>query len=399
MRIGQALRLATLAICASVGMATCTYAGEHEQSILEYGDQCAKEIGEICPFDCNSGTDIPVTVDNQTPASDAKVDQCDRPSLLDPKNPGQGQCVQYSKVLNLSRGSTQISVYCRRLKVRPRNDPYYDEVDIVLHHTGNGKTCWFQSKAPPSASVSDTKNGANPKYYGLQSTLRSTLQTAHTAQSSTSASGASAPTGGIDASRVPPPNERQAPAGHPSAVEFWESPHVVAQQQCATCHDAGPYIQSPFIAQVWDKVPTDPWGKYVNIGADFASWRHSWSISTTGNTCVGCHRIGDEQSCSTYIPMSAGKMPSPAEDKLATSFAMSHWMPLNSINEGQWNADNLRSLDALNTCCSDPNHRNPMCHYAPIMTSPDPHHDKVPDARERVCPVADRSTPSIDPRH
>ncbi|WP_413191654.1 hypothetical protein [Pararobbsia alpina] len=345
---------------------TYASAGSHaragQQTVLEYGDQCAREIGEICPFDCNSGTDIPITVDNKTPTDYTNLKQCDRPSLLVPDQANSGQCMPYSKVLNLSRGSTQISVYCRRnsLNRHPDKSHYFDEVDIVLHHTGSGKTCWFQSKAaPPHTPVQGQGADKSDNV-------------------------------GIDASRVPPPNERVAPAGHPSAVEFWKAPREVAAAQCASCHDAGPFIQSPYIAQVWNNVPTDPWGKYVNIGADFASWRRSWAISTPGNTCIGCHRIGDERSCSTYVPMSAGRLGSPANNAQANAFPLSHWMPTQDMEQDRWTAENIRSVNDILTCCADRTHKNPNCTFTPVMSAPPKSHWIGAMPADHACPMFDR---------
>lgn len=129
-------------------------------------------------------------------------------------------------ILDLSHGDTQISAFCRRKQIRANRSPYYDEVDIVLHHAGNGKTCWFHAE----------KGG----------------------------------TAGMNAARVPPPNETTPPPGHPSAAEFWWKAAATASKRCVSCHDARPVMYSPWIGQVWNKVPTDPWGKYVNLGADHA---------------------------------------------------------------------------------------------------------------------------------
>ncbi|HTJ93276.1 MAG TPA: hypothetical protein VL424_09230 [Pararobbsia sp.] len=341
----------------TITRAADSHAKRSLQTILEYGDQCAREIGEICPFDCNSGTDIPITVHDTTPTDYRTLTQCDRPSLLDPGSQYTGQCAPYSKVLNLSRGSTQISVYCRRNTVhREANGAYYDEVDIVLHHTGTGKTCWFQSRPAKDGA----KDGDRDKV-------------------------------GIDASRVPPPNERVAPDKKPSAVEFWRPPGEVAAAQCATCHDASPYIQSPFIAQVWDKVPTDPWGKYINIGADFASWRHAYAISTRGNTCIGCHRIGDERSCSIYVPMSAGLIGSPANLTPPKGAHFSPWMPTQGMTQDRWTADNIRSVNAILTCCADRAHKNPDCAFVSVMASADKPLLSGPLPADHLCPATGRA--------
>lgn len=304
-------------------------AEKHEQTVLEYGAQCAREIGYIHYFDCNRGTNIPITINGRAPAENEIPRQCDRPSLLSPTSDVPGQCAPYSKILDLSHGNTQISAYCKRNAWRKDTSAFYDEVNIVLHNVSNGKTCWFQSK--------------------------------------------SAGKDGIDASRVPPPDEKVPPGGKLSAVEFWKTPGEIAQKSnCISCHDAGPFILSPYIAQVWDKVPTDPWGKYSSIGPAFES-HHLLVISAPDNTCVGCHRIGSEQSCDVYLRLSTGKpalktgQPPPGNNSLANSYPLNHWMPTdNNMSHPQWDEANIRSVNALLSCCRDRNRKDPNCSFTPI---------------------------------
>jgi len=316
----------SFALCVIVALPLTAFA--REQTLLEYAEQCAREIGAIPPFNCNDGTDIPITVNGKPPAQGEAPRQCDKPSLLHPTVEVTGQCVPFSKILNLSRGDTQISAYCRRDKLRDDKDPVYDEVVVVAHHAGNGETCWFDSRSRAGAD-------------------------------------------GIDASRVPPPNEKTPPPGHPSAVEFWTTPAKIAAARptCISCHDAGPFIFSPYIGQVWDKVPTDPWGKYSNIGPAFSSF-HPTTISTPGNACIGCHRIGSDQSCAVYIGLSTGRLSAPGNSRLANGYPLSHWMPTdNNMSQDQWNAANVRSVDALLSCCTDKMHKNPNCTFTPIPGS------------------------------
>ncbi|OXI15769.1 hypothetical protein [Burkholderia sp. AU15512] len=293
-----------------------------DASLHEYAQQCTDEIGEIPAFDCNSGTDVPITVNGSVPARYAAHMTCDRPALLPYDAPTSGQCTPYSKILDLSHGDTQISAFCRRKQIRENRSPYYDEVDIVLHHVRNGKTCWFHAD----------KGG----------------------------------TGGMDASRVPPPNEKTPPPGRPSAAEFWWKPAATATKRCVSCHDASPVMYSPWIGQVWNRVPTDPWGKYVNLGADFASWT-SHAISTPGNTCIGCHRIGDQNSCKIYVPLAAGLLPPPkGSNPLASRYPLTHWMPIdNNRSRDEWNAANVKSVSDLLACCSARGKNDPMCTFTP----------------------------------
>jgi len=311
-------------------MSSPALAGQHVQTLLEYGAQCAQEVGEIPPFDCNSGTEIPITINGKRQGANEAPNQCDKPSLLHLRDGNwPGQCLPGSRVLNLSRGSTQISAYCRRDRSHPGTKPVYDEVDIVLHHSGNGKTCWFASRPP------------------------------------------SDPATGIDTSRVPPPNEKMPPSGFTPAVEFWKSPVDTASMKCMSCHDAGPFIFSPYIGQVWDKVPTDPWGKYSSIGQAFP---HDpvMVITTPGNACIGCHRIGRSESCELYIPLSVGQHleKSPGNNEWANTYPASHWMPPgNNMSESEWSAANMKSVDSILSCCKGKKGADRDCTFTPISTN------------------------------
>ncbi|MCX5542015.1 hypothetical protein M3A49_21290 [Paraburkholderia sp. CNPSo 3076] len=334
----MSLRARLFALCFLFAVPLAAFT--HEQTLLEYADQCVREIGEIPPFNCNDGTDIPITIDGKPPGPNESPTRCDKPSLLSPRAEAKGQCVPFSKILNLSRGNTQISAYCRRDVLREDKSQFYDLVVVVMHHSGNGKTCWFASKPPPLPQ----------------------------SQADVPASS------GIVATRVPPPNERKPPSGQPSAVEFWATPAMVASSTadnptCLKCHDAGPFIFSPYIGQVWDKVPTDPWGKYSSIGQAFSSY-HLMTMSTPGNTCVGCHRIGSEQSCTAYLGLSVGKRNAPGGDQLASSYPLNHWMPTdNAMSNEQWDKANVASVEALLACCRDPAHKDANCAFTPMPSS------------------------------
>jgi hypothetical protein len=308
------------------GVLCFSAAAADDPSVLKYGQMCAQEIGEIPPFNCDDGTVVPITVDGKTPSPGQYTAgmTCDRPALLPYGAETFGQCTPYSRILNLSRGKTQISAFCRREYLREPNSPMYDEVDIVLHAQDSGKTCWFHAQSAPG----DTK--------------------------------------GFNASRVPPPNEKTPPPTQPSAEKFWWPPAPTSDKNCAGCHDAEPYMYSPWLGQKWEYVPTDPLGHYINLGEDFAKW-HSSGISTRDNTCVGCHRIGNQASCSTYIPMAAGMMDATGGNNLAKSYPLNHWMPVNNDNsQAFWNVTHEKSIRDLLTCCADP--KNPICTITPIIT-------------------------------
>lgn len=296
------------------------YAG---QTLTQYGEMCSKMIAQVPAFDCSKGEVVPITVDGKTPTEYTKDMTCDRPSLLKYGPHTFGQCTPYSRIHDLSKGDMQISAFCRREFLRPADSPFYDEVDIVMHSVKSGETCWFHAE--------DKKGNSK----------------------------------GFDASRVPPPDEVKPPEGKISANQFWWQPAATAKKNCASCHDADPFMYSPWIGQKWPKVPTDPLGKYSNLGRDFSKWQSS-SISTRDNTCVGCHRIGNQESCRSTIFYSTGLAVPPGGNNLANSYPLNHWMPADN-NQGKefWERVHKESVKDLLTCCADP--KNPICTITPII--------------------------------
>jgi hypothetical protein len=323
-KFARATLFGLLAVSANVP----ALAAEPTQTLLQYGQMCVDMIGKIPAFDCTKGAVVPITVNGQTPSEYTKGMSCDRPSLLEYGKETFGQCTPYSRIQDLSyndekKGAVQITAFCRREFLRPPESPFYDEVDIVLHSVKTGATCWFHSAYKEGTST------------------------------------------GFDASRVPPPNEKTPPPGKVSADKFWWTPERTAGMNCGGCHDADPFMFSPWIGQQWDKVPTDPLGKYHHLGVDFRKW-HSASISTRDNTCVGCHRIGNQESCKTFIKWAAGMGTPPAGgSKDANTYALSHWMPVNNNQSREyWNNVHQNSVNELLTCCADP--KNPICTITPL---------------------------------
>jgi hypothetical protein len=296
------------------------------EDITGYAQECAAKIAPVPAFDCTGGTEIPITVNGKLPASYAPGMSCDRPSLL-PPNPGEttdGQCVAHSRILKLRDDSTaQISAICRQKIQRPADAYLYDEVDIVLHGVASGSTCWFHAMA------------AEPR----------------------------TPARGLDGRHVPSPGDGQR------ARDFWSPPAATAKATCVSCHDASPFLYSPFVAQT-GLLPADPFGRYANdIGKAFAAWPPPRSIATSGNACTACHRIGSMNSCHRLMLQAVGAAPSEGLDGWGQLFPQSHWMPPGDLHsKRQWDAIYGRSVAALVTCCQNPG--TPGCILSPMPEAP-----------------------------
>lgn len=293
-----------------------------DPSLLLYAQECERKIGPIPSFDCADGVLAPITVGGKVPAAYTPGMDCDRPSLLPPGEGEKtdGQCVPNSRALVLrDDGKVQISVFCRQRLIRPAGTTLYDELDVVQHSVETGSTCWYRAK----------RNNPNGD-----------------------------PEIGVSGSRVPPPNS-------PAGATFWNEPEVVAAQNCGACHDSDPFYYSPYIAQT-GRVPSDPLGKYANdIGRPFQAWPKPLALSTRGNTCTGCHRIGSQHTCATGMYQSTGQAHIVNLDAWGESYPRSHWMPVeNQWTEAQWKVIYEQSVKELGECCKNPS--APGCIAEPI---------------------------------
>lgn len=306
------------------------------ETLAEYGRQCAEQISEIPAFSCMAGEEIPITVDGRRVPADVAPERCDRPSLL-PQHDGHkpAQCVPGSRALVLRDDATaQISAICRKQLAREAGSPLFDEINVISHSLKNGKTCWFTAKADAPLKPG---HGIDGRWVPSPSTLTA---------------------------RPPPPG----PDGRPPrpADQVWLSPQKVANSvpACMHCHDSGPFMYSPYIAQT-TQLPGDPFGFYEPkaIGADFKkAWArlNAFGITTRGNTCTACHRMGNMNSCKVAMHQSAGTLPQEGGDEWSTRFPQSHWMsPGNLHSRAQWDAQFSDSLKKLAACCEDP--KGPGC--------------------------------------
>jgi hypothetical protein len=317
------------------------------QTFYEYGAECAKEVTPITAFSCLAGEVIPITVNGQITTSYTAT--CDKPSLLLSQEAGsQGQCVPGSRALVLRDDTVaQISAICRKHVVREPGSPLFDEINIVSHNLKNGKTCWFTAKAATPFKADAGINGARlVPSPSAQSTLK-------------------APRG---YEQIHPASEalvsdwKVAKTTLPNPSAFWMSPNELVRREpaCTQCHDSGPFMYSPYIAQT-TQLPGDPFGKYQPraIGQAFKVWPQPFAISTRGNTCTTCHRMGNMHSCSAATQMATGQATPSGTSATGQQFPLSHWMsPGNLHSLAQWNEVFKKSAKEISDCCANPKGAN-----------------------------------------
>jgi hypothetical protein len=314
------------------------------QTFYEYGAQCAKEVTPIPSFSCMAGEVIPITVNGQITTSYTAT--CDKPSLLAATDAGaQGQCVPGSRALVLRDDPVaQISAICRKHVVRDPSSPLFDEINIVSHNLTNGKTCWFTAKAATPFTAQAGINGAR-------------LVPSPSTQASSSA-----PRG---YEKIHPASEtlnqdwKVAKTTLPNPAAVWMSPAQLVKNEpaCVKCHDSGPFMYSPYIAQT-TQLPGDPFGKYQPraIGQAFKVWPQPFAITTRGNTCTTCHRMGNINSCGLATLQATGKATAPGTNAYGQQFPLSHWMsPGNLHSPLQWNEAFKESAQKIADCCANPN--------------------------------------------
>ncbi|NJM43696.1 MAG: hypothetical protein HC858_06445 [Brachymonas sp.] len=322
------------------------------QTFYQYGAQCAKEVTPIPAFSCMAGEKIPITINGQITTSFTAT--CDKPSLLKATDAGaQGQCVPGSRALVLrDDAKAQISAICRKHVVREPDSPLFDEINIVSHNLTNGKTCWFTAKAAIPYQADRGINGARlvPSPSGLPSAAVSSK----------------APRGYElihPASETLQPNWRDAwrveKTTLPNPAAVWMSPETLVKREpaCTTCHDSGPFMYSPYIAQT-TQLPGDPFGKYQPraIGQAFKVWPQPFALTTRGNTCTTCHRMGNMNSCAVASLQATGRKPQEGGNAWSQEFPQSHWMsPGNLHSRLQWDQAFIKSLNEIVDCCNNSN--------------------------------------------
>lgn len=291
-------------------------AGTPDDDVIQYGRDCARLIAEVPVFSCLNGEIVRVTVDGKEPSEYTANMTCDKPAYLPYPKASDGACTPYSRVQTLRDDDIQILGLCRRMYIRPKDDPHFDSIEIIMHNVKSGSTCFMISK----------NFGGNPT--------------------------------GDDGRRVPPPTEETPPKGMLSARELWATPRETADHGCIYCHDSDPWMYTPWIAQT-QQLPQDPYGYHsVDVGGPFEAWPKPQSITTRGNTCTGCHRIGSLNTCGTQTIPTFGEQP----PKMIQSLP---WMPPASKDgPEEWSTTYKHSVDELTRCCGD--HKAPGCQITPI---------------------------------
>jgi hypothetical protein len=227
--------------------------------LAAYAKECDAAIGvTVSDFDVDSrlGTTVPTT--NLTPANATYPNgTCDRPNVLN------GKCDPGSRFRVLvDTADAYVVAHARKMGL---SQGEYGDVAVIQHNKVNGATCFYQG------ALAD-------------------FNLSHKAD-------VKAPSKGV---------------GNPT---FWMTPTQIVNSKfpCGSCHDNGPIIRSPYLAQITgpnqlpgagDVTFNSDGQPYSFVGADFSPWKaYKVEVSVDGisNTCNGCHRMGVNNVSNTGI--------------------------------------------------------------------------------------------------
>jgi hypothetical protein len=251
----------------------CEFNNSDPESLKVYADKCDVAIGLSVPdFNCDNGSIVPTT--NLTPMSSEYPDgTCDRPNVLNKK------CDKNSKFQVLERTNDAIVVaHCRKKGGGGGVRDKWGDIAVIQYNNKTGATCFYQSQIQEGTV-------ANPNL-------------------------------GIAGDPASLPSAVFRP-GTPGFNSFpWLTPKQTADQNCVGCHDNGPFVRSPYLAQLsgdtsgtkggnwlpgtrvgpgpWEKNSAGYWNEplpYKFVGNDFQKWK-AYSVTAAGSSCANCHRMG-----------------------------------------------------------------------------------------------------------
>jgi hypothetical protein len=202
--------------------------------LQDYALQCDAAIGATIPdFDCDAGTEVPMTHPHPTP--NYPVGTCDRPNRLN------RECDPGSRFQVFTRTADVFSVgHCRK---RGLGSGEYADIAVIQYNRNNGATCFYQALGTLPAKVMAPSKGQGAWPW-------------------ISPSG----TAGI------------ACGGCHDNGPFIRSPYldqVTGANALPGSDDFGFNSTQP----------------YAFVGSDFAGWK-AFKVEVAGNECLGCHRLG-----------------------------------------------------------------------------------------------------------
>lgn len=276
-------------------------------SLQDFAAQCDNEIGVTVPeFDCDAGTTVPTTINGnpftingQSPdhfvGAFTPPATCDRPNVLN------SECDPGSKFQVLvNNPEVFVVAHCRRIG---NVKSVYGDIAVIQHNKTTGGTCFYQSD-----------------------------------------------TSGIGEAGTTPNNLVGAPSTGVSVMK--------AATSCLECHDNGPLIRSPYLAQmksgkdVLPGVGDNTYNKnqpYYVVGEAYKTY--SVTTGSQPNACVNCHTLSmGHFGNNVFTRNSAGHLATTSTEKFQAAKTQNDpvnapmWMTPGQASFSQVNADAAKAI-------------------------------------------------------
>jgi hypothetical protein len=315
-------------------------------SPVAYGERCVGELGEIpffektgdgeyTTYDCLDSTEIPVTVTKPDGSVDkpreGTVGACDNPQYI------YNLCEAGPRVASrTNEQGTRWVLLCRK-SIGGYASNKFNDIAMVGHNPFTGKTCFFQN-----ALYQKTDGG-----------------------------------------HVPHPADKE------KSQNLWQGVHGGLGNgiECSRCHDADPFIHTPWIdgakdAQGRPIIPKMGVDADLAIGANDTpyslinargqGWKYEQQlVSAEASACLRCHRMGSGEWTKNWITRLDGT------DGSWTSITTAHgnqaknkyWMPTDRVfdTDAQWTGSPFAAALTFIKNCGD-NPTNPACIWKDIPT-------------------------------
>lgn len=345
-------------------------------NVVAYANHCKAELGlpediVLAPMNCLDGVEVPFTVGGMAPDADtyaaleAGQVGCDNPSWF-PELP----CYNYNFVQRRQLSDDVVAVLLCRMRTHSgpgtmaeRRAAYaeslsedeartlyeFDSLGLIWTNTDTGRTCFFDQVQPVYGGYLPSPDDPEPPRFEDLPDPK------------------------------PPEGMRDAPGREwweQGAADAWHPPAITAMfGGCVSCHDAEPFVRTPWVADLGVLPAQDPTTPYVVLGDIFESWvlHERPTISTAPVTlpdgsqepqlCTSCHRMGGNWGCSVRADWYTAHAELPGVHDDVAGFQQRALMPppgadfanLPGEDAETWWLERFGAhYDALQCCCEDP---------------------------------------------
>jgi hypothetical protein len=302
-RISGRVPIRWLAVALLAPLASLASSSARADALQDYAQQCDAAIGATVPdFDCDAGTDVPVT--HPTPGPNNTVVKCDRPNRLNQV------CDPGSRFQVLTRNAEVFTVAHCRKKGRPSGE--YGDIAVIQYNRNNGATCFYQALGNLPGNVKAPSKGQSAWPW-----------------------------------KSPAGTVLDGCAGCHDNGPLIRSPYLNQ-------------VTGPNALPGADDVTFNSSQPYAFVGQDFASWK-AFKVEVAGNECIGCHRMGVNNvtpgggtaldfGIRATAPSEAAKNPPSADSPI--------WMPPTPV-QTSFDQTHANSAKAIKDCAQRLN-ENPL---------------------------------------